>query len=135
MQNIDSAASLKEAIRLLEIKREEERILLKEQVRITKEGLRPMNLAKDALSGIVNSQGLRNGLVDTGIGLLTGYLTKRTFLGVAKTPITRIAGGILQFAVTTLVSKYSGGLREAGAGLLKRFMNRKEKPEVINEDY
>jgi hypothetical protein len=131
MQTIDSVDSLREAIFFLEAKREEEKKLLREQLQLTKESLRPGNLAKNIFSDIASSSEIRNSIVDTGIGLVTGYLTKKLLLGGTHNPAKKILGGVLQFAVTGLVSKHSGSLRASGMNLLSRFMNRKKKPEAF----
>jgi hypothetical protein len=51
---------LKESIRLLEMKQQEEGKILKEQLRITYESLKPVNLIKSSLKEITSSMEIKN---------------------------------------------------------------------------
>ena len=72
---------LKESIRLLEIKQEEEGKILKEQLRITYESLKPVNLIKSSLKEITSSVEVKNDLFGAIMSILSGYLTKRMVVG------------------------------------------------------
>lgn len=62
--------SLKESIRLLEIRQAEEGHILKEQFRVTYESLKPANLIKNSLKEITGSAEVKNGLFETIVSIV-----------------------------------------------------------------
>jgi hypothetical protein len=77
MQEISSFTGLQNAIQLLEAEQAEKRQLLKEQLYITYESLKPLNLIKGALNDISSSPNLLHNILGTVIGLGTGYVSKK----------------------------------------------------------
>jgi hypothetical protein len=55
MQNITSSADLKDAIKLLEVEQEMKEQLLRDQLYLTYESLKPLNLLKNTLKEISSS--------------------------------------------------------------------------------
>ena len=76
MQKINSETSLREAIIQLERKRAFEGALLKEEFRITLEGLKPVNLIKSTLKEVVGSGELKDNVVNASVGAGAGFLIK-----------------------------------------------------------
>ena len=115
--------SLKESIRLLEIRQTEEGVILKEQFKVTFESLKPFNLIKNSLKEHTGSAEIKNNLFESVVSILTGYLTKKIMINTNGGPVKKIAGAILQFAVTSLVSKNAEKIRILFADLIERFFN------------
>lgn len=77
MKNDHQTAELDAAIQALEIRRNNELIEMKKQLRLTGQSLKPGNLIKSAVSDIATSSHLKSYLIKAGIGLAIGLITKR----------------------------------------------------------
>lgn len=125
--------SLKESIRLLEIRQVEEGQALKEQFRITYESLKPLNLIKSSLNELTSSVEVKNSLFETIVSILTGYLTKKMMVSSKSNPFMKILGALLQFGVTSFVAKNAESIRNYIMGVIDRFMQPEEQEEDIPE--
>jgi len=123
--------SLKESIRLLEIRQAEEGEILKEQFKETYESLKPFNLIKSSLKELTGSAEIKNNLFETVVSILTGYLTKKIMVNSRGNIMTKIFGAMLQYGVTSLVSKNAEKIRILFADLIDRIFNpfEEEMPE------
>ncbi|MBV5312706.1 MAG: hypothetical protein JZU47_05375 [Prolixibacteraceae bacterium] len=125
--------SLKESIRLLEIRQVEEGQALKEQFKITYESLKPLNLIKSSLNELTSSVEIKNSLFETIVSILTGYLTKKMMVSSKSNPFMKILGALLQFGVTSIVAKNAESIRNYIMGIIDRFMQPEEQEEDIPE--
>jgi hypothetical protein len=125
MQNKDASAALKEKISILEKRQFEERILLKEQLFFVYERSKPFNIIKNTFEDLTSSLTLKNSLINNIFGALTGYLTQKVFVGSKPGLFKKIAGMILKYGVTAVVSKYSETLKTMGVQLLREFLSHK----------
>jgi hypothetical protein len=126
MQEITSALALQDAIQLLESEQEVKKQLLKEQFYITYESLKPLSLLKSAISELSSSPYLAEDLSGTAIGLITGYLTKKIFVGTSGNLIKKLAGSILQFGVSNVVAQHSDTIKSIGQAIFQHFLHKKE---------
>lgn len=134
MEKQSAVDSLKESIRLLEIRQAEEGQALKEQFRITFESLKPVNLIKSSINELTGSAEIKNSLFETIVSILTGYLTKKMMVSSKSNPFMKILGAVLQFGVTSLVAKNAESIRNYIMDLIDRFMNPvDEAPEEVPE--
>jgi hypothetical protein len=120
MNQINSIANLKAAIRLLEIKQADEKQLLREQLKITTESLKPINLIKHTLIELTTLPEIKESLLNTVIGLVTGYLSKKIVIGSTHNPIKQILGYALQLGVTDVASKNADDIKS----VLGRFISK-----------
>jgi len=125
--------SLKESIRLLEIRQVEEGQALKEQFKITYESLKPLNLIKSSLNELTSSVEIKNSLFETIVSILTGYLTKKMMVSSKSNPFMKILGALLQFGVTSIVAKNAESIRNYIMSVIDRFMQPEEQEEDIPE--
>jgi len=125
MQNITSTSGLKNAIQLLEVEQADKGQLLKEQLFITFESLKPVNLLKNALKDISTSPYLVDNIVGTAMGLATGYLSKGIFIGASGNKIKRLIGTILQFGITNVVAQNSDTIKLFGKSLFRNIFHKK----------
>jgi hypothetical protein len=126
MQEISSAAGLKNAIQLLEAEQEISKQLLKEQFYITYENLKPIALLKNAIKEISSSPHLVDNLSGTLMGLASGYLTKKMFVGSSGNLIRKLIGSVLQFGVTNVVAQHSSIIKSVGQVVLQHFIHKNE---------
>lgn len=122
MKKKNETDALNDAISLLEIKRADEFLLLKEQFHITYESLKPINLIKSTFHEVAESSEIKNNIVSNVIGFTTGYLSKKVLVGVSRNPVKNLFGTLLQFAITNMVSKHSDGIKSLGENVLHRIL-------------
>ncbi|MFV8355891.1 hypothetical protein ACNQGB_06885 [Flavobacterium sp. XS1P32] len=96
---------LKEAIALLKVKQAEDLMQLKDQYYDTYESLKPVNLIKNAFGQLTTTTEFKGNILNSVIGIASGYVTKKVLLGSTHNPIKKVLGTILQFAITNFVSK------------------------------
>jgi hypothetical protein len=87
MQQINTAADLKEAIRELEQKQSADFILLKEEYNRTYKSFKLSNILKNTFKDLVKSPELKTDIVNGAIGLATGVVTKKLLVGKTINPI------------------------------------------------
>jgi hypothetical protein len=127
MQNITSSAGLKDAIKLLEAEQEIKAQLLKEQLYLTYESLKPVNLLRHTLKEISSSPYLIDNISGTAMGLLSGFLSRKIFVGTSGNLIRKLVGSILQFGVTNVVAQNSDVIKSIGQALLQHYFRKKKQ--------
>lgn len=131
MKDTNPTSALRQTIVEAQDKQAMERILLKEQVHATVERFQPLNLMKDTINQVAESTEIQNGVVNNGIGIATGYLTKKILLGSSTNPIKKILGTLVQIAVTNIAAKHGSSIQSGGKNLLLRML--KQKKELNSE--
>lgn len=126
MRNTSSYIRLKDAIELLEDEQAFKRELLKEQLNITFESLKPLNLITNALKDISSLPNLSENVLGSAVGLASGYLSKRIFIGTSGNIIRKLIGLILQFGITSVVSRHPEAIRSFGQFILEHIFSKKE---------
>src|ERR1017187_8509038 len=114
MKNISATDKLRQSILLLEVKQAEELMVLKEQIYIAYESIKPVNIFKDAFHEVVSSPEIKTDIISQAIGLATGYLSKKVMVGASHNPIKKLLGNILQVAIARVVSKNSETIKSTG---------------------
>ncbi|MDA3943044.1 MAG: hypothetical protein PF694_05840 [Bacteroidetes bacterium] len=104
MEKITTSAELKEAIQL----REEKKIVHIREMRtnfsIICERLKPANIIKSTLKGISSSPNLSKNILNTGLALLAGILSKKALsIGDSNSKSRKLLGLILQLGITNMV--------------------------------
>lgn len=133
MQNITSSAELKNAIQMLEVEQASKRELLKEQLNITYDSLRPINIIRKTLRNMISSQDMTDNILGTASGLASGYLSKKVFIGTSGNLIRKLIGSILQFGVTTVVSQHPDIIRSFGKSILQHLFRKRETNSKVSD--
>lgn len=126
MENITTSAELKEAIQQLEFEHTIKWQLLKEQLLITHNSLKPVNLIKDALSEVASSPYLVDNILGASVALATGYISKKIAVAGSGNVIRKFFGSILQFAVTNVVAQHTDSIKSVGQFIYQHFIHKKE---------
>ncbi len=105
MTKINSEADVRAAILVLEVKQEEERLLMKTEFHQAYESMKPINLIKSTFKEVAQSQDIKDNLVNTGVGLVAGYVSKALFEGVSQSPLRKLLGTALMFGITNVITK------------------------------
>jgi hypothetical protein len=125
MQNITSVVGLKDAIQLLEEEQYIKGQLLKDQLFLTYESLKPVNLIRNTLKEISSSPYLIDNISGTAMGLLSGFLSRKLFVGTSGNFIRKIIGSFLQFGVTNAVAQNSEVIKSIVQALLQHVFRNK----------
>ncbi|WP_394990422.1 hypothetical protein [Emticicia sp.] len=129
---------LKDRISLLENRQAQELMLLKDNIHLSYQSLRPINLIKSTLNEVALSSDIKDGIFNNVIGLITGYLSKKVLFGASHNPIKRVVGTVLQFAIAQVVSKNAHTIKAIGEVLIRRIFEnrqrRKQKTLIITEN-
>src|SRR5688572_2753551 len=127
MKKIKNADELKEVIAELEKKKDIDEAAMKYQFQETYETYKPANILKNTLSEVSASPKFRHNLLNVGLGLAAGYLSRRLMVGRQAGLLKRVIGTAVQFGVTTLIAKKGSDDNSAPVkkgGLLKRIFSR-----------
>lgn len=119
MKKINSESELRAAILQLEGMQEEEGKLLRVQFQLAYESIKPINLIKSTISEAIESKDIKDDIVNTAIGLTTGFLSKVLFEGKKSSPLKKLLGTALMFGITRLVAKNPETLKSIGNRLFK----------------
>ena len=117
-------------ILLLAAKRETELEILKEQVHVGLESLKPMNLLKNTFKNLTHSTNIKDGLGKAAIGVTAGFLLKKLVFGPSVNPIKNLAGAAFQTLVTNVATRNSDKIKERSFDffkIAKAFMTPKKK--------
>ncbi len=128
MENMTSAADIKNAIRFLETDQEVKGQLLRAQFNQTFESLKPANMLKTAIQEISSSPFLLTNIAGAAVGLATGYFSKKVVFGASKNIFKRSLGIALQFGVTNLIARHPNDIASYAQGLLERLFHKKKPP-------
>ena len=126
MQNTTYTTKLKNAIQLLEVEQADKEQFLKEQFQQTYESLKPINLVKSTLKDITSSTFLKGSVLGTGMGLATGFLSKKIVVAGSGNIFRKLLGSIVQFGVTSIVAKNPEAIISLGRFLIKNIPHKKD---------
>jgi hypothetical protein len=124
MENIATKDELKLAILLLEAEQQLKVVELKEKFKESYESIKPRNIIVSTLKEVVTSPSIIENLIVAGVGLATGYYTKRIVVGTATNVFRKLLGSALQVGVTRIVSKNADSLKSTGKYISKLFSRK-----------
>jgi hypothetical protein len=130
MQKIASVAELKNAIQLLEVEQADKGQLLKEEFFLTYESLKPVNLIRRTVNDIASSPYLIENILGTGMGLVSGFLSKKIFIGASGNKLRHLFGHVLQFGVTNFVALHPGAIKTIGWSIIQHFVRKKRMNSI-----
>lgn len=130
MAKQNAVSLLKESIRLLEIRQDQEAKILKDQFRITYESLKPINLIKNSIKDLTKSFEIKNNIFETIVTIVTGYITQKFIVSSKSNSFMKILSVVMQFGVTNLISKYSEEVRMFFSDLFDRLITPSQQEEI-----
>ena len=114
MQKTTAAHELKQLIVLLERRQIEEGNLLKKQFTITYDSMKPLNILRKLLLDFGSPSDIKDDLVQTTTGVVSGFLTRRLLVRSSKNPFIRLAGIYLQHQVSNFIANHSDSIKVLG---------------------
>ena len=124
--------SLKEAIKLLEIKQAESEKQLRIELINVYENLKPINILKNLARDAVNSESLKLDAANTIASLVSGFISKKIIVGKSKNPFLKLIGIGIQFGMTTLVSKNYNTIRDYVSNYINQILEKKDSEDISN---
>lgn len=121
----DATYLLKETILRKEAECEAQYVLLKAQLEMTMENLKPLHLIKEVLT----SSETKNSIMDTAIGLTSGFLVKKAVVRSSKNPFLSLLGTIIGMGAANLVSNNAGGIKFIGGKILNTVFKKNENTQ------
>ena len=112
---------LKAEIKALEIRQAEEGKLLKAQMVVTYKSLNPILLVQDAFKELTTSPKLKESIVETLVGMGSGFLAKRMIFGKTNNRFLRFAGLLVEQGINNMVSRNLDLIRNALIHIMQRF--------------
>jgi len=129
MQKITTAESLRKSILVLELRQIEEGKLLLEQAKVTYESLRPLNFLRKMFGQIATPSSLRENLIQSATGLISGYVSRKVFIRSSRNPVMRLAGILVQYGVTNFVANNADTISTLGHYYADKFLSFFHKPK------
>jgi hypothetical protein len=126
MESITTSDELKNAIQILEFDQQIREQQLKEQVYLTVESLKPVNLIKSTLHEVASSPYLIDNILGASMGLASGYISRKLVVGGSHNIIKKLFGTILQFGVTNVVAQHTDPIKSVGQFIYQHFLKKKE---------
>jgi hypothetical protein len=134
MQNINSTAELKNEIQFLEVDLELKGKLLNEQFHLTYESLKPVNILKRTMNEVSSSPYLIDNILSTGLGLATGYISRKIVIGSSGNIFRKLIGSVLQFGVTNIIAQNPVVIKTVGQFIIQHIFSKKlGKPQIEDE--
>lgn len=131
MKKSDASTSLRQLILVKESEYRDEGILLKNNFHQVFERLKPVNIIKNTFKELISSPDLKTNLVDAAIGFTTGVVTRKVLVGKTVNPLKKLFGAVLEMVVASEVAKNAGGIKSIGIGILKKLIQKKQRPETV----
>ena len=135
MEPITTQKELRAAILVLKFKQAEEGEALKEQFRMAYTSVNPKNIILNTIKDFGESNILKDGLLNTSVGLGTGYISKMIFQGVVNSPIKKLIGSALMFGITNIVARNPEGIKTMAKKVFNLFGSHSEEEVKEPENY
>jgi hypothetical protein len=127
MEKVSSVTGLKNFIQILEVEQRIKGRELKEQVFLTYESLKPINLLRNTFKELFSSQYASENISGSVMGAVSGFLIKFFFIGASANKFRKLIGNVLQFGMTNIIAQNSDKIKAFGQALFQQFFSKKEK--------
>ena len=127
MESITNRIELRNAIQLLEIDRTVHGQLVQEQINIIRDKLKPINIIKSIFNDIASSPHLFENIINTALGLVTGYFSRKIVVGASANIFRKILGSFLQVGVTNAVAQHPDAIKSLGQFIIQQIFRKRGK--------
>ncbi len=125
MKKPNETDSLNELIILQQHQYDVDLQLLKEQLHIAYESVKPVNLIKNLVHDVTASPEIKEDILGNIMGLATGFISKKLMVSKDSGIIKNLFGTVAQFVIGNVVSKHSIDIKAIGTALYNNFFNKK----------
>lgn len=124
MQKLTSSQLLDQLILIKQEERDNQGRVLKQEFRVAYENLKPINILKNTFKQATSSPDLKTQIVDTAIGLTTGFIAKKLFTGNSNNPFVKLVGSLLGSFVSSKAEKNADEIKAIGSFLVNKATNK-----------
>ncbi len=122
MKKVEASARLKQLILAKEAEHRAEGRELREHFFLTYESLKPVNIIRNTVKDIFASPEIKNNLVNTALGVVSGLVAKKIFTGKSTSTLTKMFGDILELAVASGIASNADEIRAIGNIIIKKLV-------------
>jgi uncharacterized coiled-coil protein SlyX len=119
---IRNAEELDGAIAELELKAAEQKKGIQETFKVVSENLKPINLVKSGFRSVFSAE--KKDLVNILLGLGSGFLSRKLFVGKPTGAIGKTVGKAIQWGMAGLVSKNAEKIKQKAGELIDKIFKR-----------
>lgn len=123
MQELEPSILLKQLILETEAEYRLEGKILKDHFHQTYESLKPINLIKDTLKEAISSPDIKANMVNAAIGLTTGFIGKKVFVGKSDNQLKKLTGAILEMVIASKVTKNADEIKAIVKIVARKIIN------------
>jgi hypothetical protein len=134
MERITTVAGLKSAIQILEVEQNAHERILKENLHLAYDSLKPVHILKNALKELMKPPYIGDNLAGTAMGVASGLLLRKLFFGSSDGPIKRLFVKLLQIGVSKIAASKADAVVSAGMTYLSRFFQKKGRRPEARDD-
>ncbi len=130
MNTVKQTEALHSLIRTLEENQKNELILLKSQLRLAGQSLKPANLIKSVSNELTESKNLKAYLIQAGIGLVISLLTKKIVDSARAAKSSNLVGNIAEMGLNGLTANQAALIKTMAPlaiGLIAEVISNKRK--------
>lgn len=127
MQSISTGQELKNRIEALEQKAREQELRLKKNFNRAYDSIKPQNLIRNVFSDAIDEPDIRHNLVNTTVGLISGFISRKIIVGSTAGIFRKLAGTAIQYGITKYISNNL-------TALLKKIQSLKNDREEEEEE-
>ena len=132
MSPIITANHLKELIAELEIKKQAQELELKQTIKKTVERFKPSNIVKNVWNQVTSSPEIKENLVDNGLGLAAGLVSRKILVGNTANPIRKLLGSLAQYGISNIVANHADPIKTIGINLWRMILKKNRKRAGTN---
>jgi hypothetical protein len=125
MQKITSSAELKNAILLLEVEQADNWLLLKEQLHITYQSFKPVNILISTLKNLTSSPHLIETIVGTTMGLAVSFIGNGRGVGLSGNIVKKLLGSVLKYGATNVLAHNFETIKSVGQAIIHNILRKK----------
>jgi hypothetical protein len=104
--------------------------LLKIHFQLAYESLKPLNIIKSTFKQIISAPGLKTGVVDTLMGLASGFVAKKILVGRSHNPFAKLLGSLIEIFVSNKLTNNADEIRSVGSVLIKKLIHQNGTPKL-----
>jgi hypothetical protein len=126
MQNITTVAELKNAIEILEVRQEIKGQRLKEQIYLTYESLKPVNLIRNGIKEIFSPKILPENFSGSAMGMAGGLLFKKILVGKSGNIFRKLFGSVVQYGISNFVAQNAESIKAVSHAIFDYLLPKKK---------
>ncbi|MBC8035197.1 MAG: hypothetical protein H7Y03_13690 [Chitinophagaceae bacterium] len=120
MRQFANNKDLQERIEFLENKTKQQQEQLKVHFQEAYQSIKPQTLIKNAFSDAASEPKTRNNMLNSLVGLLTGFITHKLVIGSSPGIFKRLAGTAIQIGISKLVKQKFPAIKQKTQELIQQ---------------